>query len=172
MNQDQIDIDHASATASSVEFRPMAPVDYANVTDMARALPEWFNEDGISQISAAVHHQEGVVAEVDDNVVGFVTWCTHDGIGEISWIAVSSGHHRRGIGARLLEFAENSLREAGVTELQVETLGDSVDYEPYERTRAFYRTNGFRDFKRVMTDNPSMPESLTLRKSLSAPSNP
>lgn len=49
----------------------------------------------------------------------------------------------------------------------VETLGESVDYEPYDRTRAFYRAAGFRDFKSVMTDNPGMPESLTLKKRLS-----
>ena len=84
-----------------------------------------------------------------------------------SWIAVSADHHRRGIGARLLEFAEDDLSRSGVSEVQVETLGESVDYEPYERTRAFYRSAGFRDFKSVMTDNPGMPESLTLRKRLS-----
>ncbi len=77
--------------------------------------------------------------------------------------------HRCGIGARLLAYAENRLRDAGATIVQVETLGDSVDYEPYERTRAFYRAPGFRDFKRVMTDNPGMPESLTLQRSLSPP---
>ena len=54
-----------------------------------------------------------------------------------------------------------------MTTVEVETLGESVDYEPYERTRAFYRAIGFRDFKRVMTDNPGMPESLTLQKRLS-----
>jgi hypothetical protein len=32
--------------------------------------------------------------------------------------------------ARLLEFAEDHLRDAGVTQVRVETLGDSVEYEP------------------------------------------
>ncbi len=68
--------------------------------------------------------------------------------------------------ARLLEFAEDHLRDAGVTQVRVETLGDSVEYEPYEWTRAFYRAMGFSEFKRVMTDNPGMPESLTLRKTI------
>lgn len=89
------------------------------------------------------------------------------GVGEISWIAVSADHHLQGIGSRLLAFAEDCLRASGVTDVQVETLGDSVVYEPYERTRAFYRAAGFQDFKRVMTDNPGMAESLTLQKSLS-----
>ena len=62
--------------------------------------------------------------------------------------------------------AEDRLRDQGAAEVFVDTLGDSVEYEPYERTRTFYRAMGFADFKRVMTDNPGMPESLTLRKSL------
>ncbi len=57
--------------------------------------------------------------------------------------------------ARLLEFAEDHLRDAGVTQVRVETLGDSVEYEPYEWTRAFYRAMGFSEFKLVMTDNPA-----------------
>ena len=146
----------------------MTSDDFVAMFAVARALPEWFNDDGISQITEDVHHQKGAVADVEGDVVGFVTWCTHDdGVGEIAWIAVSAGYHRRGIGSRLLKFAEDDLRNSGVTEVLVETLGESVDYEPYERTRAFYRAAGFRDFKRVMTDNPGMPESLTLKKRLS-----
>jgi ribosomal protein S18 acetylase RimI-like enzyme len=148
----------------------MTSDDFAAVFAVARALPEWFNDDGIAQITEDVHDQKGAVAELGGDVVGFVTWCTHDdGVGEIAWIAVSADHHRRGIGGRLLELAEDDLRNSGVAEVVVETLGDSVDYEPYERTRAFYRAAGFRDFKRVMTDNPGMPESLTLQKPLSPP---
>jgi len=149
------------------ELRPMTSDDFAAAIALARALPEWFNDLGIDQITEEIRHQSGAVAEVDGDLVGFVTWCSHEGVGEIAWIAVSADHHRHGIGSRLLEFAEGCLRLSGVTDVQVETLGDSVVYEPYERTRAFYRAAGFRDFQRVMTDNPGMPESLTLQKSLS-----
>ena len=44
--------------------------------------------------------------------------------------------------------------------------GESVDYEPYDRTRSFYRSVGFSDLKSVMLDNPGMPEMLTLAKVL------
>lgn len=156
--------------ADTGDLRPMTPDDFTAAIDVARSLPEWFNEPGIEQMTADLHDQMGAVAQMDGEVVGFITWCTHDdGVGEIGWIAVGPDQHRHGIGSCLLELAEDSLRDSGVTEVQVETLGDSVDYEPYERTRAFYRAAGYRDFKRVMTDNPGMPESLTLRKSLSPP---
>ena len=42
--------------------------------------------------------------------------------------------------------------------MQVDTLGESVDHESYERTRASYRGTGFRDSESVMTDNPGTPE--------------
>lgn len=148
----------------------MTSDDVVAVLAVARALPEWFNAAGLAQIAAEVPHQQGAVAEVEGEVVGFVTWCTHDdGVGEIAWLGVSAGCHRRGIGSRLLAFAEDDLRSSGVTEVLVETLGESVDYEPYEGTRAFYRAAGFRDFESMMLDNPGMPEALTLEKGL-APS--
>lgn len=153
--------------AATAELRPMTADDFAAAIAIGRSLPEWFNHPGIEEMAGDRRWQMGAVADVDGEVVGFVTWCSHEGRGEIGWIAVSLEHHRHGIGARLLEFAEDSLRNSGSTEVLVETLGDSVDYEPYERTRAFYRAASFRDFERVMTDNPAMPESLTLKKSLS-----
>jgi ribosomal protein S18 acetylase RimI-like enzyme len=146
----------------------MTSDDFAAAIAIARSLAEWFNDAGIEEMAGDLRWQMGAVAELDGEVVGLVTWCLHEGIGEIGWIAVSPEHHRHGIGGRLLQFAKDSLRDSGVTEVVlVETLGDSIDYEPYERTRAFYRAAGFRDFKRVMTDNPGMPESLTLQKPLS-----
>lgn len=149
-----------------VRLRHMMPDDFAGSMSLARSLPEWFNDQGIEQMSEDLRRQEGAVAEADGDVVGFVTWCTKDGVGRIAWIAVGADLHRRGVGAGLLAFAENALRGLGISEVEVETLGDSVEYEPYDGTRAFYRASGFRDFKRVVTDNPGMPESLTLRKSL------
>ena len=133
---------------------------------VARSLPEWFNAEGLEQISVDIHNQMGGVAEVDGDIVGFVTWLSRDGLGEIGWIGIAPDSHRHGIGRRLLAFAEDHLRASGVTEVQVETLGESVDYEPYERTRAFYRAEGFQYLRSEMTDNPGMPESLWLHKPL------
>jgi ribosomal protein S18 acetylase RimI-like enzyme len=153
--------------ADALPLRRMTSEDFDAAMTVARSLPEWFNDLGLEQIADALPIQDGAVVEADGDVAGWVTWCSRDGIGEIAWIAVRSEYHRKGIGTRLVEFAEDRLLSDGLTEVQVETLGDSVDYEPYERTRAFYRARGFLDFKRVMTDNPGMPESLTLRKALS-----
>jgi GNAT superfamily N-acetyltransferase len=59
-------------------------------------------------------------------------------------MAVAQDHHRRGIGRAMIDRAESLLVEDGVEYLQVKTLADRVEYEPYARTRAFYAACGFR----------------------------
>ncbi|MCP3974708.1 MAG: GNAT family N-acetyltransferase [bacterium] len=118
--------------------------DHEAAVALGRALPEYFNDQGIAEMKVEIPQEDGTVAEVDAKLVGFVTWAIHEGTG---WIAVSGAHHRRGIGRR---------------------LGESIDYEPYERTRTFYRSVGFRDLRSVTLDNPGMPEMLTLQKRIDA----
>ncbi|MBT8240197.1 MAG: GNAT family N-acetyltransferase [Acidimicrobiia bacterium] len=149
-----------------VNLRRMTPNDYGTAINLARSLPEFFNDQGIAEITVDIRTEIGAVAVLDGELVGFVTWSSAEALGRIGWIAVSRDHHRQGIGRRLLEFVESNLRQSGVTTLQVDTLGESVDYEPYDRTRSFYRSVGFSDLRSVMLDNPGMPEMLTLEKAL------
>lgn len=102
----------------------------------------------------------------EGTIIGFITFYVSEGIGHIGWLGVSPNYHRRGIGRLLVERLCTQLKRDGVREMQVCTLGDSVEYEPYERTRAFYRALGFRDLSRVMQDNPECPELLTLKRDL------
>ena len=154
--------------AGAVTIRRMTGDDFDAAMAVGRSLPEWFNARGLEQMAVDLRNQIGAVAETPGGVVGFVTWLSRPGIGEIGWIAVEPESHRTGVGKGLFEFAEKQLAEAGATEIQVETLGESVDYEPYERTRAFYRAVGFRYLRSEMTDNPGMPESLWLHKTLTS----
>jgi len=111
------------------------------------------------------HYHHGFVAELEGHIVGFVTYSTHEGIGRITWLGVLVECHRRGIGRALVEAVVKDLSKHGVTELRVDTLGDSVDYEPYERTRRFYAAMGFVEYERIaMPDNPSCPERLVLTR--------
>jgi len=75
--------------------------------------------------------------------------------------------HRSGIGSQLLSELRNVLAKRDVSAVLVSTLGDSVDYEPYSRTRAFYRKNGFVDFQKIQhPDNPEQEEELILRSEI------
>ncbi len=146
--------------------RPLTSADHAAVLTVARALPAWFTERGVRHIDVDLGFQEGFVAEAEGQVVGFVSLYVAEGVGHIGWMGVLPDRHRRGVGRSLCAAVEKRLRIAGVDTLRVQTLGDAVDYEPYARTRSFYRGVGFTDWKREETGDPECPEQLTLAKTI------
>ena len=153
-------------TSDDFIVRLMTPEDRLAVVDVGRGLPQWFTANGVANMTIDVANHRGAVAERGGSVVGFATWFSYQGIGHVGWMGVRAEHHREGVGRRLLAVLEDHVRASGASELRVETLGDSVDYEPYARTRAFYRALGFADFRREVTDDPECPEQLTLSKRL------
>ena len=152
--------------SEAVRVRRMEPADVEAVVAVARSLPQWFTESGVANMTVDLANNLGFVAEVEGRIVGFVSWFSYEGVAQISWMGLRPDYHRQGLGRRLLEELERWLRASGARVLRVQTLGDSVDYEPYERTRAFYRRLGFVDFNREETNNPECPEQLTLQKEL------
>ncbi len=48
------------------------------------------------------------------------------------WFGVLSEKHRTGIGTHLLTVFEDEMMKNGIKLIQVSTLGDRVDYPPYE----------------------------------------
>ena len=151
---------------SNIVVRAMTEADFAAVIEIARGLPEWFTSSGIDHLGRDIQFQRGLIAAQADQIVGFVTFFAQDSKGQIGWMAVRVDFHRRRIGAVLLGALETLMLGAGIRELYVNTLGDSVNYEPYARTRAFYRRMGFQDFKRVHSNNSECEELLTMRKLL------
>jgi GNAT superfamily N-acetyltransferase len=132
---------------------------------VAETLPEWFNDHARHvAIPTDLSHQSGFLAESEGRVIGFLTLFVSDGRLNINWIAVRKDHHRRGVGAKLVARAERAGAEMNIDELATWTLGDGVDYEPYEWTRAFYRKCGFTVYQRSRTDNPDCPEEIRIKK--------
>lgn len=127
------------------------------------SLPEWF---GIQEAN------EKYILDVLDEQ--FDAWVAHDGqqcVGlalvrrhfqcsaELHLLAVHAAHHGTGIGARLVEHVVADLTAKSVTYLTVHTVGPSYDYEPYARTRAFYRAVGFvplEEHQRLDWDGPTL----------------
>ncbi len=137
---------------------------------LAASLGEWFNHEGLARIAKDLAFHEGVVAVQGGHVVGFVTWARADAeTAELSWMGVARDLHRRGIGTALLAALVAELRAAGFCSLVVSTVADNVEYEPYARTRAFYRTRGFTDFRvdaRYWGTGDDLYDRLVLRRDL------
>jgi len=109
-------------------------------------LPDWFGiPEAVDELVSKADRATAVVAILGGREVGLLTLVRHtEYAAEIDLIAVAPDHHREGIGRSMLDYAERLLARDGVEYLQVKTLADTVEYEPYERTRAFYRACGFR----------------------------
>jgi ribosomal protein S18 acetylase RimI-like enzyme len=95
------------------------------------------------------------MARRDGQAVGLLLLKRHSpASAEIYWLGVDPDRHRRGIGRALIEAAERQLRDEKTRFLFVMTLHSAVDYEPYQRTRAFYVRMGF-SFALSTRDGPT-----------------
>ena len=155
---------------SPVEILTGSEADADELLAIAGELRDWFTDGAIAAMPVDFHFQGIYKAVSDGETVGFVSFYVAEAVGHIGWVAVLPGWQGKGVGSALLRRLEADLVSRGVGKLRVSTLDDSVDYEPYERTRRFYRARGFGDFQRIAhPDNPSCPEELILQKVLTGP---
>ncbi|MEJ2081390.1 MAG: GNAT family N-acetyltransferase [Acidobacteriota bacterium] len=116
-------------------FRPDEVATAAEVLDEAAA-------------EASDGHYQSYTFELENLPVGWVCWgqtpCTV-GTFDLYWLVVSPLEQGKGIGRRLMEFAEDSIRRQGGRIIVVETAG-RPDYAP---TRAFYARIGYREAARL-----------------------
>jgi ribosomal protein S18 acetylase RimI-like enzyme len=151
---------------SQISVRKFKNTDSNQIIKIAKALPQWFTRGGIERMNSDLRYQNGFVASHGSEIVGFLTFYVTEGVGHIGWMGILPNFHRQGIGKKLVKQLVSELTRAGIHELHVSTLGDSVEYEPYERTRAFYRGIGFVEFRRFKQDNPECPEQLIMVKNI------
>ena len=109
------------------------------------SLPAWFSPTEDIEKKAIIHRNYPFFAAYDDGApIGFVALKIHNQYtADIFVLGVSEHYHRQGIGRRLIEAAERYCMDNGYLCLTVKTLDSSVEYEPYEKTRAFYQKMGF-----------------------------
>jgi len=88
------------------------------------------------------------VADHDGRAVGYICFGPTpltDGIFDVYWIAVDPEFQGRGIGRRLLSYAEDYARNHGARKIMIET-SSRRDYEP---ARSLYERMGFREVARI-----------------------
>lgn len=114
--------------------------------DLLGRLPDWFAipESVANYIQEVRSRGMSVALDETDTVIGFVTLERMTPIvAEIHLIAVAPDLHGRGIGHALVAATEAAARAQGAAMLTVKTLAPTVEYAPYDATRAFYRACGF-----------------------------
>ena len=88
------------------------------------------------------------VADYNTETVGYLCFGKTpltEGTYDIYWLVVDPPFQNQGIGARLLEFAENYIRNHRGRKIIIET-SSKKEYEP---TRSFYRDLGYREVARI-----------------------
>lgn len=151
----------------------MAPGDREAILTLARSLDKWFTPQGLTEVGEDLESHEGYVATRGTSFVGFLTWApASEDIARLSWIGVEEDAQHAGIGTSLLAAAVADLRRSRFRSLEVSTVADTVDYEPYAETRRFYRSRGFVDVRvdeRFFGEGDRRYDRLMLRRDLSSP---
>lgn len=113
--------------------------------DIMGSLPEWFSPPEDIAAKAVRHRNMPFFAAFDgDDPAGFAAVKIHNEYtAEIYNLGVLKKYHRQGGGHLLTKACEEFCRGRDIVFLTVKTLDKSACYEPYERTRAFYKKEGF-----------------------------
>ena len=119
-----------------------------SVAEDAALFPAEMLDDMIAGYLEEATRDIWFVSEEDGHVVGF-GFCEPERMTSGTWnllaIGVLATHRGRGIGGAMMRYLEHRLRSAGERVLIVETMGTTA----FERTRAFYRTNGYTEEARI-----------------------
>ncbi len=157
-------------------LRPLRREDAASVHGLAARLGKWFDAEGRRRIDQDVASHPGYVAVQGERLLGFILWTRLDSeTADLSWMGVAEELQHRGIGTALLDAVVAGLRVARVRFLEVSTVADNVEYEPYAATRRFYRARGFLDFRvdpRYWGLGADRYDRLVLRREVSATDGP
>lgn len=128
--------------------RRLRAEDATEIRALAQSLDRWFDTEGLARIARDLGTHPGFVALQGERLVGFVMWSRIDSdAADLAWMGVAEDVQRRGIGTALLGALAAELQASGFLSLEVSTVADNVEYEPYDRTRRFYRARGFVDFR-------------------------
>ncbi|MCJ7702858.1 MAG: GNAT family N-acetyltransferase [Anaerolineales bacterium] len=116
-------------------------------------LPEWFGIAAANQqYLKDINELPTFLAIVQDKAVGFLTLKEHSPFAaEIHILGVRPEFHRQGIGRSLVQAGELFLKNHKIEFLQVKTLSDSHPDENYTKTRAFYRSMGYKPLEEFRT---------------------
>ena len=130
--------------------------------DILRDLPEWFGiETSLLEYVQGVAEKEFYTTVDQGKYVGFFSVkLLNNATAELYVNGVLKEYHRKGIGRKMIERIEDSLKQRGFKLLMVKTIGESVNNISYSKTRSFYKDMGFLPLEEIKeiwgVDNPCL----------------
>ena len=137
-------------------LRPTTPDDTPALLALAEQTGVFqpFEVEGFAEVLEDYHDEEqynghfAYTWEEDGAATGFVYFAPADltdGTWDLWWIIVAKARQGRGLGARLLDLVEQSVRQEGGHQLLIETSS----LPQYEPTRRFYLKFGYQVVARI-----------------------
>jgi N-acetylglutamate synthase-like GNAT family acetyltransferase len=127
-----------------MQFRKATKKDKEQAMNIAKDLKEWFTERGIKDMKTDFKLNNVVVAFDKKEIYGFICYTSYSGKMQLIWMGVKRDVHRKGVGQKLLKWLEKEAKKYDLYSIEVETLPDEYNYEPYKKTLAFYYKMGFK----------------------------
>ena len=127
-----------------MKIRKADKKDIEDSLSIVEELKEWFTKEAIKNMKVDFTVNNLVVAVEKNKVVGFLCFNYYEGIFKILWMGVKKNLQSSGIGSLLVKWLEKEAKKIKSKSIEVETLTDEDDYEPYKLTRAFYYKHGFK----------------------------
>lgn len=128
----------------AIEVRKTTDIaDSSKALVIAQQLPEFFDQQGLKDIERDTKDHILYGAFIGQEMVGFATYkeSSSDTI-EMTWLAVAPHNQGKGIGGKLVTESLADFAHTYKT-CEVKTLAESDPYEPYRKTRDFYKSLGF-----------------------------
>ena len=126
-----------------MDFRKANQTEHSAVIKIARSLSDWFSAEAVRNMQTDFAHNKLIVALSNEEIVGFLCYTTYSGKCLLLWMGVKPDKHYQGIGAKLIGFLEQIAREHSLHTIEIETLSNTNNYEPYQNTCDFYYRQGF-----------------------------
>lgn len=132
-----------------IEFEFLKNGDPKITEKILRSLPMWF---GIEEATVSYIEESKkipmIITTINKNVVGFVSVKNHSPYSsEIYVMGIDPLYHRQSFGKKLLHELEAYLKSNKVEFLQVKTVSEEREDKYYEKTRLFYKSQGFKEIE-------------------------
>lgn len=136
-----------------------------SVIEACELFPAEMLDEMVAPFFAAEPCQEFWLVAADPEAIA-VAYCAQERMTEGTWnqllLAVHPDHQGKGIGTEIMQQTEQVLREQGERVLLVETSGTAE----FERTRGFYRKNGYEEEARIRDYYQAGDDKIVFRKAL------
>jgi len=120
-----------------INLRKMNNIDASKVAELEKEIfSDAWSEQGICETLKQPHAQI-LIAEQEENILGYIILYCVCGEGEIARIAVKESNRGQGIGRRLMEYALDVCRQNDISKLLLEVRESNLI------ARRFYEMFGF-----------------------------